>query len=99
MTQCTGKQSMHFHCLHCQQQHRYRTRIKALLIAMMLTPLVATAQSSKPDCQCRAPGGQMRDLGSVECVDIVGQKSLMICVMSTNTPYWKKVENSNGCPA
>ncbi|NND89350.1 MAG: hypothetical protein HKN42_00700 [Granulosicoccus sp.] len=55
-------------------------------------PLVA------PDCKCRAPDGQMRDLGTVQCVDIVGTRKLVRCEMSTNTPYWKTVDGVEGCP-
>lgn len=51
-----------------------------------------------PECQCRSPDGQMQDLGTVQCVDIVGRKNLVRCEMSTNTPYWKKVEGTSGCP-
>ncbi len=61
-------------------------------------PLFAEAPEPDPDCQCRAPGGAMRDLGTVECVDIVGSKKLVRCEMSTNTPYWKSVEGAQGCP-
>ena len=51
-----------------------------------------------PECKCRSPDGQMQDLGTVQCVDIVGRKNLMRCEMSTNTPYWKKIEGASGCP-
>ncbi len=51
------------------------------------------------DCQCRAPDGQMKNLGTVQCVNIVGNKKLVRCEMSTNTPYWKDVEGAEGCPA
>ena len=59
---------------------------------------VAVAQSADPDCQCRAPGGGMRDLGAVECVNIVGTRHMVRCEMSTNTPYWKQLEGVEGCP-
>lgn len=81
------------------QVKRNQVRCKSLLVAFMLLPAVLMAQTAAHDCKCRAPGGQMRDIGSVECVDINGKKSLKICVMSTNTPYWKKIDNSHGCPA
>lgn len=58
----------------------------------------ALAEQIEPDCQCRAPGGIMRDLGTVECVRIGGTEKLVTCTMSTNTPYWKDVENVKGCP-
>ena len=68
------------------------------LIAFLLTINVAVAQSTDPDCQCRAPGGGMRDLGAVECVNIVGTRHMVRCEMSTNTPYWKQLEGVEGCP-
>ena len=55
-------------------------------------------QATAPECKCRSPDGQMQDLGTVQCVDIVGRKNLMRCEMSTNTPYWKKVDGTSGCP-
>lgn len=64
----------------------------------LISPVIATAQDTDKDCQCRAPNGEMRDLGTVECVDIVGTRSLVRCEMSTNTPFWKTVEGVRGCP-
>lgn len=58
----------------------------------------APDQSIAPDCKCRSPDGQMQNLGTVQCVNIVGRNSLVRCEMSTNTPYWKKVEGVAGCP-
>lgn len=58
------------------------------------TPLTPTG----PDCRCRAPDGSLKDLGTVQCVDITGNSHLMRCVMSTNTPYWKPVDGVEGCP-
>lgn len=66
---------------------------------LIYVPFTAFADTSKPDCQCRAPGGIMKDLGAIECVDIVGTKRLVRCEMSENTPYWKNVEGVDGCPA
>jgi len=82
------------HSLQCAR--RFARQSLALLL---LVPAMAMADQAGSDCQCRAPGGEMRDLGSVECVDIVGNQTLMVCVMSTNTPYWKRINKSNGCPA
>jgi hypothetical protein len=73
--------------------------LKLVPVIFAFISAAAIAQSSKVDCQCRAPGGTMRDLGYVECVDIVGTQHLVRCVMSTNTPYWKKLEGVDGCPA
>lgn len=68
-------------------------------LLMTLTCTVALAQADKPDCQCRASGGVMYDLGTVECVDIAGRKKLVVCTMSTNTPYWRDIEGGQKCPA
>ena len=73
--------------------------VRVGLISCVFLSTNALAQSSSSDCQCRGPDGQMRDLGSVQCVDISGRPNLMRCVMSTNTPYWKKLDNVEGCPA
>jgi hypothetical protein len=77
----------------------FRMFLKLIPVSFAFVAGAAMAQSSAVDCQCRAPGGQMRDLGYVECVDIVGTQNLVRCVMSTNTPYWKKLEGVVGCPS
>ena len=87
---------------------RNRWRNMNLTVLWVVLALVATGQAmaqgvapdqvAVPECQCRSPDGQMQDLGSVQCVDIVGRKNLVRCEMSTNTPYWKKVEGTSGCP-
>jgi hypothetical protein len=41
----------------------------------------------------------MKNLGTVQCVDIVGTKRLVRCEMSQNNPYWKSLEGGEGCPA
>lgn len=76
----------------------------ALLAACSVIASLALAQSIETDtidadCQCRAPDGQMRDLGSIECVNIVGRRKLVRCEMSTNTPYWKNIDGIEGCPS
>lgn len=73
--------------------------VRVILVSCVFVSAYAIAQSASTDCQCRGPDGQMRDLGSVQCVDISGRPSLMRCVMSTNTPYWRKLDNVEGCPA
>jgi len=40
----------------------------------------------------------MRNLGTVECVNIAGREKLVLCTMSTNTPYWKDVAGGESCP-
>ena len=50
-----------------------------------------------PDCQCRDPEGERRDLGTVACVDISGTSWLVRCEMSTNTPYWRRLGKAPGC--
>ena len=73
--------------------------LKLLPVTFAFMSGAAIAQSGALDCLCRARGGTMRDLGYVECVDIVDTQRLVRCVMSTNTPYWKKLEGVDGCPA
>ena len=68
-------------------------------VLFAVTSSIVFAQGEKPDCQCRAPGGDMVDLGSVQCVDISGRSKLVLCTMSTNTPFWEDVEAGEGCPA
>lgn len=70
-----------------------------VFVGLIFASSLSFAQSDKPECQCRAPGGVMRDLGTIECVDIVGKRHLVVCDMSTNTPYWRKLEQSEGCPS
>lgn len=70
----------------------------AIACSLLLISSAALAQQSDPDCQCRAPGGEMRNLGTVECVNIVGTLKLVRCEMSTNTPFWKDLEGIQGCP-
>lgn len=56
------------------------------------------ATETSADCQCRAPDGNMRDLGTVECVNIVGTRKMVRCEMSSNNPYWKDYGEVDGCP-
>lgn len=67
--------------------------------ASLLHAEFAIADTDERVCQCRAPGGEMRALGTVECVDIAGQSKFVLCTMSTNTPYWQDVRGGDGCPA
>ncbi len=76
----------------------------ALAVACSVSVSLALAQSLDTesivaDCQCPAPDDQMRDLGTIECVDTVGRKKLVRCEMSTNTPYWNNIDGIEGCPA
>lgn len=71
--------------------------LTGLSIALPTTAVLA--QTQKKECKCRAPGGIMRDLGTIECVDIAGREKLVFCTMSTNTPYWKDVQGGVGCPS
>ena len=67
------------------------------LAALLFATAAAAAPS--PDCQCRAPDGQRRDLGTVACVDIGARSWLVRCEMSTNTPYWNRLRGEPGCEA
>jgi len=70
-----------------------------LLVGVVILLISSSALSQADDeCQCRAPGGDMHNLGTVHCVEIAGRSKIVQCVMSTNTPYWKDVEQVDGCP-
>ncbi|MEE9322729.1 MAG: hypothetical protein V3U76_19965 [Granulosicoccus sp.] len=71
--------------------------LRRLLCISSLLSTAVVAQTD-PDCQCRDPNGVMRDLGTVECVDVTGRQYLVRCEMSTNTPYWRRTNNNDGCP-
>jgi len=76
-------------------------RVYPLALVFVFTTIFSgsvLAQQGNKDCKCRAPGGVMHDLGTVECVHIGGRPKLVTCTMSTNTPYWKDVEDVVGCP-
>lgn len=67
-------------------------------LAGMAADTHAAGDPDTPDCRCRAPDGSLKDLGTVQCVEITGQSRLVRCVMSTNTPYWRPVDGVQGCP-
>ena len=90
---------------HVPRDRRRNVYLKALWVALTMVATgqvwVQAAESDQvqtPECKCRSPNGQMQELGTVQCFDIVGNKNLVRCEMSTNTPYWKKVEGASGCP-
>jgi len=75
--------------------------LKAASIALSIllpTSLLANSTTPDTDCQCRDATGSMRNLGTIECINIPGDQYLVRCEMSTNTPYWKKLEGDAGCP-
>ena len=80
---------------------------RAALLALLATspagaagPGAGPADATAPDCRCRMPGGALRELGTVECVEIGPQRVRVRCEMSTNTPYWRPLgPGSGGCPA
>ena len=57
------------------------------------------AGASPPECRCRVPGGGLTDLGTVACFELGGAPVAMRCEMSTNTPYWRRIDGPAGCPA
>ena len=75
-------------------------RVVILSLTSLLAPAIMAQDTavSPTECRCRAPDGQMLALGTVQCVSIVGRRSLVRCEMSTNTPYWNRVEGIEGCP-
>ena len=82
------------HCVRTGFVHRL-----PLFFILIGITLATSANADKPDCQCRAPDGAMKNLGTVQCVDIVGTKRLVRCEMSQNNPCWKSLEGGEGCPA
>ena len=71
--------------------------LRAAAVAGTLVAAGAAPAAPPPDCQCRDPEGGHRDLGTVECVDISGRPWLVRCEMSTNTPYWRRLNERAGC--
>jgi len=65
-------------------------------VVSLLTTCMMSAQADTK-CQCRFPSGGNRDLGTVECLNITGRHYLMRCEMSNNTPYWKRLQDEEGC--
>ena len=87
------------------RNHRCNVNLNVLSVALTMAIVgqamaqsVETDSGMAPECKCRSPDGQMQGLGTVQCVDIAGQQNLVRCEMSTNTPYWNKVEGTSGCP-
>lgn len=72
----------------------------AIFLSMILSSasFAAFDEPSETDCQCRAPTGEMKNLGTVECVNVTGRRYLVRCEMSMNTPYWNKLDDVDGCP-
>jgi len=98
--------------IHYTPAHRVVSPCCAVLtaVSVILTPGVNSAaavdqamnqameQAMEHDCRCRSPDGKLQELGTVQCFNIVGTDQLLRCEMSTNTPYWKKVDGVKGCP-
>ncbi len=70
----------------------------ALIALAFCSSALGNSSTPDDDCQCRDASGTMRNLGTIECVNITGEQYLVRCEMSTNTPFWKKLENGAGCP-
>ena len=71
--------------------------MKAAFASLSLIAGPALADAPPPDCQCRTPDGELRNLGTELCVTIAGQPARMRCEMSTNTPFWKPLGDGGGC--
>ena len=71
--------------------------VRTALVAALL-PLVPAVAPADPDCRCRDPDGESRELGTVTCVRIGRTDYRVRCEMSTNTPYWRRLDESGGCP-
>ena len=75
------------------------TALRASVLIGALCASGTAFPTPPPDCQCRDPEGERRDLGTVACVDISGTSWLVRCEMSTNTPYWRRLGGEAGCPS
>jgi len=66
-----------------------RKPISVILVSLAATLMTSAwaddAANGTPDCQCRDRQGMRVDL-------------VFRCEMSTNTPYWKRVSDQEGCP-
>jgi len=65
--------------------------------AFAQAPTQASTRASPPDCRCRLPGGELRDIGTVTCLTVSTTPVMMRCEMSTNTPFWKPLGDGSGC--
>ena len=69
------------------------------LSAICLVLFSGTAYSQdKGNCKCRDTNGNLVELGTVICLNYSSNKTLAKCEMSTNTPYWKQIQDGKGCP-
>lgn len=73
-------------------------RLFPVALAFAATVTAAAPYVPPPDCQCRAPDGNRLDLGTITCVSIGTRNYLVRCEMSTNTPYWRRLDGDAGCP-
>ncbi|MBX2854122.1 MAG: hypothetical protein KTR21_03990 [Rhodobacteraceae bacterium] len=53
-------------------------------------PMIRGLEKDWPDCQCRAPGGEMMALGSMLTITESGGDVCLRCDMSLNTPIWRR---------
>jgi len=74
------------------------TAMLVAVLAVAAPSTAALAADGDPDCRCRDPQGERRDLGTVTCVRIGRGDYLVRCEMSTNTPYWRRLDDRPGCP-
>lgn len=71
---------------------------RAVAVAAAIVTAAPLVADDEPECRCRDPNGESRDLGTVACVRIGSSDYLVRCEMSTNTPYWKRLDEEAGCP-
>jgi len=69
----------------------------AAMAALLIGAPTAFADAPPPDCQCRAPQGGMRNVGTVLCITVGTSPVMVRCEMSTNTPFWKPLGDGGGC--
>ena len=71
--------------------------MKTAFVCLSLVSGSALADAPPPECKCRTPDGELRNLGTELCMTISGQPARMRCEMSTNTPFWKPLDTAGGC--
>ena len=70
---------------------------RPVMFAAAIVTAAPLAADGEPECRCRDPNGEQRDLGTVACVRIGSSDYLVRCEMSTNTPYWRRLDDDAGC--
>ncbi len=73
------------------------TRVVLCITLAFLSTAVLAARPAF-NCQCRDANGQMRDIGTVECISIGSSQFMVRCEMAGNNTHWNRVSDESGCP-